>query len=191
MGSITVPLVFSRLEIPEVTLIEVKPFSDPRGLLVEIYKHSEFNQNGMTHAFLQDNHSRSKRGVLRGLHYQKHPAAQAKLVFVVRGEIFDVAVDIRKGSPYYGRWVGAVLSDDKHRALLIPEGFAHGFVALSEEADVVYKVTAEYSPEHDRGICWNDPTINIEWPIKCPILSARDATLPLLKNADNNFDYHG
>jgi dTDP-4-dehydrorhamnose 3,5-epimerase len=129
--------------------------------------------------------------VLRGLHYQNHPAAQAKLVLVMRGEIFDVAVDIRKGSPFYGQWVAEVLSDQNHRSLFIPEGFAHGFVVLSEEADVAYKVTAEYSAKDERGIIWNDPRLGIDWPTKSPLVSPKDAQLPFLENAENHFYFEG
>lgn len=185
------PFQFQRLEIPEVILIEAKAFGDHRGFFMEIYKRSEFEVHGIPTDFVQDNYSYSVRGVLRGLHYQKHPKAQGKLIFVVRGEIFDVAVDIRKGSPTYGKWVGVVLSGQNRRLLYVPAGFAHGFCVLSEEAYVVYKVTNEYAPELDRGILWSDPTLGIPWPIKQPILSPKDAQLPLLKDADNNFVYEG
>jgi dTDP-4-dehydrorhamnose 3,5-epimerase len=180
---------FTPLAIPDVVLIEAKAFADERGFFGEIYKLSEFAGNRVSESFVQDNHSRSKRGVLRGLHYQVRPRAQAKLVFVPRGEIYDVAVDIREGSPHYRQWVSAVLSDRNHHALFVPEGFAHGFVTLSEEADVIYKVSHEYSPEHERGILWNDPALGIEWPVKSPALSPRDASLPSLAEADNNFEY--
>jgi dTDP-4-dehydrorhamnose 3,5-epimerase len=186
-----VPFAFARMEIPDVVLVEPKVIPDDRGFFAETYKKSDFARGGVSCAFIQENHSRSKRGVLRGLHYQTRPAAQAKLVCALRGEIFDVAVDIRKDSPTYGRWISAVLSDQNHRLLFIPEGFAHGFQVLSEEADVIYKVTAEYSPEHERGIIWNDPTLQIAWPVKDPLLSLKDAQLPTLENADNNFQYPG
>jgi len=184
-----VPFIFTRLAIPEVILVEAGAFPDERGSFAETYRQSAYRQNGIQCAFVQDNHSRSKRWVLRGLHFQKHPASQAKLVSVIRGEIFDVAVDIRKGSPTYRRWVSAILSDRNQRLLYISEGFAHGFLVLSDEADVVYKVTAEYSAEHERGIIWNDPRLAIDWPIKDPFLSPKDAQLPTLENADNNFLY--
>jgi dTDP-4-dehydrorhamnose 3,5-epimerase len=180
---------FSRLKIPEIILIEANNFRDARGFFRETYKESEFSANGMPHPFVQDNHSHSSRGVLRGLHYQLRPRAQGKLVVVSAGEIFDVAVDIRKGSPTYRQWVGQVLSIDNCQMLYVPPGFAHGFCVLSDEADVTYKVTAEYAPELDRGIVWNDPAIDIQWPIREPILSLKDAALPLLKDADNNFDF--
>ncbi len=127
------------------------------------------------------------RGVLRGLHYQKPPQAQGKLVMVLSGEVFDVAVDIRRGSPTYGRWVGETLSAENGRMLWIPVGFAHGFCVLSERADVVYLVTAEYAPDLDRGIRWNDPEIGIRWPVDEPLLSPKDARLPLLREADQDF----
>ncbi len=182
------PFTCTRLEIPHVILIEAMAFQDERGCFKEMYKRSEFVQQGISPVFVQDNLSHSVRGVLRGLHYQKHPAAQAKLVSVVRGEIFDVAVDIRQGSPTYGRWVAAMLSASNHQMLYVPEGFAHGFCVLSEEADVWYKVSSEYSPDHERGIIWNDPDIGIQWPIQEPLISSRDGQYPILKEADNNFE---
>jgi dTDP-4-dehydrorhamnose 3,5-epimerase len=179
---------FSRLEIPDVILVEAKSFKDDRGFFKETYKQSEFSANGIALPFVQENHSHSTRGVIRGLHYQIHPKTQGKLAIVARGEIFDVAVDIRKGSPTYGHWVAQVLSVDNGRMLYVPPGFAHGFCVLSEEADLIYKVTAEYAPDLERGIVWNDPSVGIEWPIHEPILSSRDERLPLLKDADNNFE---
>ncbi len=179
---------FQSLEIPEVVLIEAQCIEDDRGFFMETYRMSEFSANGISQAFVQDNYSHSVQRVLRGLHYQKHPKAQGKLVMVLKGQIFDVAVDIRKGSPTYRKWVGMVLAGDDFRMLYIPPGFAHGFCVLSEEADVVYKVTEEYAPECDRGIIWNDPDIGIQWPITEPILSPKDARLPFLKEADNNFE---
>lgn len=185
------PFSFQRLEIPEVVLIEPKVFEDGRGFFMETYKFSEFAEFGITERFVQDNHSRSRRGVIRGLHYQNPPKAQGKLVRAVVGEIFDVAVDIRKGSPTYGKWVGERLSAGNKRMLYIPPGFAHGFCVLSEEAEVVYKVTEEYAPEHEAGIIWNDPDIGISWPIANPIISERDAALPCLREAENRFIYNG
>ncbi len=170
-----------------MVLIEAKPFPDDRGFFLEIFKESSFIENGINTKFVQDNFSRSIKGVLRGLHYQKNPKAQTKLVTVLRGEIFDVAVDIRKNSPTYGKWISEVLSEQNHKLLYIPEGFAHGYCVLSDEADIFYKVNPEYSPEYDRGFIWNDPEINIKWPIDKPIISEKDLKLPLLKNADNNF----
>ena len=180
---------FQRLEIPDVILIEAQAFEDGRGLFVERYKRSVFSANGIDDTFVQDNYSHSLRGVLRGLHYQKHPKAQAKLVTVLQGEIFDVAVDIRRGSITYGRWVGKTLAAKDCRLLYIPVGFAHGFCVLSEQADVVYKVTAEYAPELDRGVIWNDPDIAIRWPIDAPTVSLKDAKLPSLKSSESDFPY--
>jgi len=180
---------FHSLEIGEVILIEAQAFEDNRGWFMETYKESEFAARGMPEAFVQDNCSRSVRGVLRGLHYQRHPKAQAKLVHVIRGEVFDVEVDIRRGSPTYGQWVGVTLSEFNRRMLYVPVGFAHGFCVLSDVADVVYKVTAEYAPQFDRGILWSDPEIGIHWPVQDPILSPKDARLPLLSEADNDFSH--
>ncbi|MEM0499385.1 MAG: dTDP-4-dehydrorhamnose 3,5-epimerase [Methanothrix sp.] len=183
------PFSFRRLEIPDVVMIEPRVFRDERGFFMESYKHSEFAAFGIKERFVQDNHSRSKKGVLRGLHYQNPPRAQGKLVRAVSGEIFDVAVDIRKGSPTYGRWVGANLSEENMRMLYIPAGFAHGFLTLSDVADVMYKTTDEYSPEHEAGIIWNDREIGIKWLLAEPVLSPRDAGWPGLRDAVNRFVY--
>jgi dTDP-4-dehydrorhamnose 3,5-epimerase len=183
------PFTFKKLDIQDVILVEAKAFPDERGFFLESFKESIFASNGINTRFVQDNFSHSIKGVLRGLHYQKNPKAQAKLVIALRGEIFDVAVDIRKGSPTYGKWVGEILSENNHKLLYIPEGFAHGFCVLSEEADVLYKVNQEYSPEDEMGIMWNDSEINIKWPIDKPILHEKDSNLPSLKNADNDFIY--
>ena len=156
---------------------------------MENYKESDFKNNGIETKFVQDNFSHSTKGILRGLHYQKNPKPQAKLVSTLRGEIFDVAVDIRKNSPTYGKWVSKTLSDKNHQLLYIPEGFAHGFCVLSEEADVLYKVNQEYSSEHEKGIIWNDPDIEIKWAIDNPILTEKDLQLPKLRSAENNFTY--
>lgn len=181
------PFSFKRLDIPDVILVEAKYFPDVRGYFMETFKESVFTQNGISLKFVQDNFSHSTKGVLRGLHYQKDPMAQAKLVLAITGEIFDVAVDLRKRSPTYGKWVGEILSEKNHRMLYIPEGFAHGFCVLSETADVLYKVNCEYSPEYERGIIWNDPDIDIKWPISDPILIEKDLVSPVLKETDNNF----
>jgi len=183
------PFEFKRLEIPEIILIDPQVFPDERGFFMETYRYSDFANFGLEERFVQDNHSRSARGVLRGLHYQKPPKPQGKLVRVVVGEIFDVAVDIRKGSPTYGKWVGVRLSAESKQMLYIPPGFAHGFCVLSEEAEVIYKVTEEYSRPHEAGIIWNDPEVGIDWPIEQPILSCKDAALPTLTRADNCFRY--
>lgn len=184
------PFTFKNLNVSEVILIQSQSFLDERGFFLESFKESEFASKGIATKFVQDNFSHSIHGVLRGLHYQKNPKAQAKLVTALRGEIFDVAVDIRKNSPTYGKWVGEILSENNHKLLYIPEGFAHGFCVLSEEADVLYKVNNEYSPEHERGIIWNDPAIDITWPVDKPILHKKDSALPTLKNIDNNFIFH-
>ncbi|OGH96508.1 MAG: dTDP-4-dehydrorhamnose 3,5-epimerase [Candidatus Melainabacteria bacterium GWF2_32_7] len=183
------PLEFKKLDIPEVILIKPKVFSDSRGFFAETYKYSEFRQNGIPQIFVQNNHSKSSKGVLRGLHYQKNPKVQAKLVKCIRGEIFDVAIDIRKGSPSFGKWVGVILSEDNKEMLFIPEGFAHGFLVLSDDAEIIYSVTEEYSPENDRGIRWDDPEIGINWQIDNFIISEKDLKQPLLKDIDNNFVY--
>ena len=183
------PFTFKRLNIPDVILIEPQSFSDDRGFFFESFKESDFFSNGIDKNFVQDNFSHSVNGVIRGLHFQKAPKAQAKLVTVLKGKIFDVAVDIRKNSPTYGKWVSEILSDDTHNLLYVPEGFAHGFCVISDEADVHYKVSNEYSQEHERSIIWNDPKLNIEWPIKKPVISNKDNKLSLLENLDNDFVY--
>ncbi len=185
------PFTFKRLALAEVILVTPRAHSDARGFFRELYKRSEFSEGGIPDVFVQTNHSRSTLGVLRGLHYQIPPQAQGKLISVVRGAVFDVAVDIRKGSPTYGKWVGEVLSDENHRLLYVPEGFAHGFCVLSEVVDLCYQVTAEFAPDLDRGILWNDPQIGVAWPVADPQLSAKDAAQPLLAEADNAFVYPG
>jgi len=182
------PFKFKKLEIPDVILIEPIVFTDERGFFIETFKASDFKANNISYEFVQDNHSKSRKGVLRGLHYQLKPMEQGKLVRCIKGKIWDVAVDIRKGSPWYRKWVGVELSEENKFMLWIPPGFAHGFVAL-EDAEVIYKCTKEYAPQYDRGIIWNDPELAIHWPIKNPILSLKDANLPNLKNAENNFEY--
>ena len=154
---------------------------------MENYKYSEFAAFGIKDKFVQDNHSKSAKNVLRGLHFQMLPKAQAKLVRCIKGEIFDVAVDIRKNSPTYGKWVGEILSEENKKELFLPIGFAHGFCVLSDEAEIIYKSSDEYSPENERAIAWNDPTINIDWPIKNPIVSEKDAENDLLGEVENNF----
>ena len=180
--------VFKKLSIPEVILVEPKLYSDNRGFFFESFKEEDFFSIGIT-KMIQDNFSHSIYGVIRGLHYQKNPKAQAKLVTVFNGKIFDVAVDIRKNSPTYGKWVSEILSCENHKSLYIPEGFAHGFCVLSKEADVLYKVSNEYSLENEGGIIWNDPTINIPWSVEKPIISEKDSQLPLLENSENDFTY--
>lgn len=177
------PFTFKRLEIPDLILVIPKVFQDPRGFFMETYKLSDFKEQGIPE-FVQDNHSYSKKGVLRGLHYQLPPKAQGKLVRCVKGKILDVAVDIRRSSKTFKKWVAVELSEENNYMLYIPPGFAHGFLVLSEEAHVIYKVTEEYSPQHDRGIIWNDEEIGINWPIDNPILSPKDANLPPLREAE-------
>ena len=183
------PFNFKKLKISDVILIDLKSFSDERGSFLESFRESEFVSNGIKTKFVQDNISHSIKGVLRGLHYQKNPKAQAKLVTAINGEIFDVAVDIRKGSPTFGKWAAEILSEKNHKSLYVPEGFAHGFCALSDQADILYKVSNEYSSENERGIIWNDPILKIPWPVDKPILAKKDLELPRLDNIDNNFAY--
>jgi dTDP-4-dehydrorhamnose 3,5-epimerase len=179
------PFEFIKTEIPEVILIKPKVFGDQRGFFMETYKKSDFEKAGIETNFVQDNHSKSVKGVLRGLHYQKEPRAQGKLVRCLRGKIFDVAVDIRPNSPTFGKWVGFELSEENKHMLWIPKGFAHGFLTLEENTEIFYKVSgSEYSPEHDAGIIWNDEQIGINWPlneIEKLILSEKDKNLPNLK----------
>ena len=167
----------SKTPIDGLLIIEPKIFADPRGMFYEVYSENRYEEHGIP-CFVQDNHSVSKKGVLRGLHYQVNPG-QGKLVRVTRGEVFDVAVDIRKQSPTYGKWWGLSLSETNNFQLYIPIGLAHGFCVLSELAEVLYKCSDYYSPENERGILWNDPDLAIDWPIKDPILSEKDAVYPL------------
>lgn len=181
---------FIKSAIPEVILVIPKILGDERGFFFESYKRSLFIANGIAEEFIQDNHSESSFGVLRGLHYQLNPFAQGKLVRCCRGSIFDVAVDIRQNSPTFGKWVGYELSQDNKQMLYIPTGFAHGFVTLSDKAELLYKTTNEYSAKDDRGILWSDPEIGINWQgVTTPILSIKDQNQPLLKDAETNFIY--
>jgi len=162
--------------LPEVLIIEPKVFGDERGFFLESFNKKSFETaTGLKREFVQDNHSRSARNVLRGLHYQiKHP--QGKLLRVVTGEVFDVAVDLRRNSPNFGKWVGVTLSAENKRQLWVPEGFAHGFVVISESAEFLYKTTDYWHPEHERSLLWNDPSLSIQWPITAaPVVSAKDA----------------
>ena len=176
----------SRLELADAVVIEPEVFADQRGFFSEIWKRTTFADGvGEDVDFVQDNHSRSARDVLRGLHYQLEPRPQGKLVRVVAGSVWDVAVDIRRSSPTFSEWVGLELSAANHKQLWIPPGFAHGFIALSDPSDVIYKVTDYYSPEHDRAIRWDDPDIGIEWPVEgVPLLSDKDANAPYLRDAE-------
>lgn len=171
---------FRATAIPEVMLVEPDVFRDPRGYFVETYHDLKYADGGIAGTFVQDNQSRSSRGTLRGLHAQeKHP--QGKLVRAVAGEIFDVAVDVRIGSPTYGRWVGALLSAENFHQLWVPEGFLHGFCVTSESAIVAYKCTERYVGDDQLGVAWNDPELAIEWPVESPHLSAKDAAAPNLR----------
>ena len=183
------PFEFKRLKIPDVILVIPKVFEDERGFFAETYKRSDFIKNGVPFDFVQDNHSKSNKGVLRGLHYQLNPKAQGKLVRVVRGALLDVAVDIRRGSPYYAKWISVELNAENKHMLWVPPGFAHGILILENNTELLYKVTEEYSPENDRGILWNDRELGIKWPTNEPVLSAKDAKQRLLKDAENNFVY--
>jgi dTDP-4-dehydrorhamnose 3,5-epimerase len=186
-----VPFKFTAFEIPGLVLIRPGVFGDNRGFFLELYKHADFVRGGITEHFVQDNYSKSARGVLRGLHYQKSPKAQGKLVLCMKGRIYDVAVDIRKGSPQYGKWAGIELSEENRQMLYVPAGFAHGFQVLSETAEVLYKCTEEYSPEDERGIIWNDRDINIVWPLADSTLSGKDKVNLPLREADNDFIFSG
>jgi len=173
------PVEVLKTALPEVLLFQPEVYGDRRGFFMETHHLKKYADRGLQARFVQDNCSRSGRHVLRGLHYQlNHP--QAKFVFVISGAVFDVAVDIRRGSPTFGRWVGKVLSEENHYQMFIPEGFAHGFCVLSETADFMYKCTDFYDPEDDRGLLWSDATLNIAWPVTSPIVSAKDARLPEL-----------
>jgi dTDP-4-dehydrorhamnose 3,5-epimerase len=168
----------STSKLPGRLVIEPRIFGDERGFFFESFNEKAFAEaTGVKPSFVQDNHSKSVKGVLRGLHYQLPPMAQGKLVRVVQGEVFDIAVDIRKDSPTYGQWVGELLSADNKKQLWIPPGFAHGFLTLSDTAEFLYKTTDYWSPEHERAILWNDATLKIEWPLNCltPQLAAKDA----------------
>ena len=177
------PFEFKKFEVEGVKLIIPKVFNDDRGFFLESYKKSDFQENGIKDEFNQDNHSKSTKGVVRGLHFQKYPKAQAKIVRCIKGKIFDVAVDLRKNSPTFKKWAGEILSEDNKYMLYIPEGFAHGFAVLSDTAEIIYKASNEYSKEHDRGVRWNDPEINIKWNIDFePVLSEKDKIQPFLKD---------
>jgi dTDP-4-dehydrorhamnose 3,5-epimerase len=175
-------LKVTETSLPGVLLIEPAVFGDARGFFMETWHAERFRQAGIDAKFVQDNHSRSGRGVLRGLHYQE-PNGQGKLVRCPRGALFDVAVDIRVGSPSFGKWFGSELSEENKRLMWIPAGFAHGFCALTDIAELVYKCTTFYDAPNERCILWNDPDIGIRWPIAQPLLSARDAAAPRLKEA--------
>lgn len=171
---------YSKTDLSDVLLIEPRVFKDSRGFFMETFHQKKYAEAGIDHDFIQDNYSHSTQGTLRGLHYQlKQP--QAKLIYVITGEIFDVAVDIRRGSPGFGKWVGQYLSRENKRQLFIPEGFAHGFCVISETADVLYKTTDLYNPDDEYGVLWSDPTVGIDWPVGEPIISEKDRQFPGLK----------
>lgn len=176
------------LRLHGASLVEPVVHQDNRGFFMESYNYTQFKGQGIDHTFIQDNHSRSSEsGVIRGLHYQLNPKAQTKLIRVLTGAIYDVIVDIRKNSPTFGQWIGVILTEYNKRQLLVPQGFAHGFCTLVPNTEVLYKVDEYYSPEHDRGILWSDPTLGIDWPTSAPILSDKDQRYPLLKDAEMNF----
>lgn len=179
-------------KLPEVLVVEPKAHGDHRGFFMESYNHETLVRLGIRHEFIQDNHSLSvEAGILRGLHYQLTPKTQTKLVRVLSGAVYDVVVDIRKGSPTYGQWVGVILSAENKRQILVPQGFAHGVCTLVPHTELLYKVDQYYSPEHDRGIAWNDPELGIDWPVSNPILSEKDCQHPPLQQAEINFVYGG
>jgi dTDP-4-dehydrorhamnose 3,5-epimerase len=167
--------------LPGVLVIRPRAFGDARGFFFESFHAERYEAAGITAPFVQDNVSRSARGILRGLHFQE-PKSQGKLVFVTHGSVFDVAVDVRRGSPHFGKWFGLELSDENHAQLWVPPGFAHGFCVTSEIADFAYKCTEFYAPENERAIRWDDPDLAIDWPIKNPTLSPKDAAAPLLRD---------
>jgi dTDP-4-dehydrorhamnose 3,5-epimerase len=177
---------FTETEIKGVYVIEPKVFGDHRGYFMETYNYEDFKSAGLDMSFVQDNQSKSKKGVLRGLHFQKkYP--QGKLVRVIKGEVFDVAVDLRCDSETYGKWVGVILNNENKKQFYVPEGFAHGFLVLSDEAEFVYKCTEVYHPEDEGGIRWDDPEINVNWKIEDPMISEKDSKAPLFK--DINFTF--
>jgi len=179
----------TKTKLPGVVVIEPQVFTDSRGFFMESYNYKKLRECGIDISFLQDNHSLSvEAGVLRGLHYQLHPKAQTKLVRVTRGAVYDVVVDLRKQSPTYGQWFGIILSEANKKQLLVPKGLAHGFCTLVANTEVQYKVDEYYSPAHERGIIWNDPSLGIDWPVSDPVLSEKDRRHPVFAEAENNFD---
>ncbi|NDI36228.1 dTDP-4-dehydrorhamnose 3,5-epimerase [Chengkuizengella sediminis] len=179
---------FIKTKLPGVFIIEPQLFEDHRGFFMESYQKDIFLKAGLSSNFVQDNHSFSREvGVIRGLHYQLNPSSQTKLVRVATGVVLDVVVDIRRGSPTFSQWIGVILSEHNKRQLFIPKGFAHGFCTLTTNTNLLYKVDEGYSPQNDRGIAWNDPDIEIEWPVTNPILSKKDEKHPFLKETENNF----
>lgn len=177
------PFKFKKQEIEDLIVITPRIFSDDRGFFLESYKESDFKTNDIKEEFIQDNHSFSKKGVLRGIHYQLPPKAQGKLIRVIKGAVLDIAVDLRKSSKTFLKWASVELSEENHKMFYIPPGFGHAFLTLTDNVHFAYKCTNEYSQEHDAGIIWNDKNININWPIKNPLLSEKDLNLPTIKNA--------
>jgi dTDP-4-dehydrorhamnose 3,5-epimerase len=177
-----------RTKLDGVLVIETDVFGDHRGFFTESYNRSRFHEAGITHDFIQDNHSYSaEAGTLRGLHYQLSPKAQTKMVRAIAGAIYDVVVDIRKDSPTFGEWVGVIISESNKRQILVPKGFAHGFCTLVPHTQVLYKVDELYSKDHDRGILWSDPDLAIDWPMANVVLSDKDKVHPQLRDAENNY----
>lgn len=180
-----------KTKLDDVVLLEPAVFGDNRGFFMESYNHRVFREHGIDLNFVQDNHSLSAApGIIRGLHFQRGPMAQSKLVRVLTGAIYDVAVDIRPNSPSFGQWIGVVLSEENKRQLLVPKGFAHGFCTLVPNTQVLYKVDQYYSPEHDSGILWRDPDLAIDWPVREPLLSDKDRQLPLLRDLFRDNQLH-
>jgi len=178
------PFEFEKTDIPDVVLIKPKVFEDERGFFMETYVKEDFEKAGIKVEFIQENHSKSRHGVLRGLHFQRQPYAQSKLVRCIKGKILDVAVDLRKNSQTFKKYVSIELSEDNKFMLFIPKGFAHGFLVLSKEAEVIYKVDNIYAPDHESGLIWNDGQVGIEWPINNPILAEKDKKWPSLKQLE-------
>ena len=179
-------------KLKDVYIIEPAVFGDHRGFFMESYNKSKFEGLSLNYELVQDNHSLSvEAGTIRGLHYQLNPKSQTKIVRALTGAIYDVVVDIRKGSPTFGQWIGVILSAANKRQIVVPQGFAHGICTLVPNTEILYKVDEFYSPEHDRGILWNDPALGIDWPVSNPILSEKDKHQPLFKDAEMNFTYKG
>ena len=183
------PFQSEKLEIPGLIIVNPRVFEDSRGSFFETYKESDFRSLGIGRPFVQWNHAVSRKEVLRGLHYQIHPAPQGKMLRVLRGELFDVAVDIRKGSPWFGKWVSVLLSSENRSIFWIPPGFAHGYMAITDDAEVLYGTTTEWTPSCERGIRWNDPSLAVEWPLPEPLVNERDQAFPLLADAEITFVY--
>jgi dTDP-4-dehydrorhamnose 3,5-epimerase len=189
MGKFTV----TKSPLPGLLAIEPKVFSDDRGFFMEFYNRDSFAELGIKGPFIQDNHSRSSRGTVRGLHYQINPSPMGKLVKCIKGKIFDVGVDVRQGSPTFGKWYGETLTGDNHKMLYLPPGFAHGFLSLEDDTDVIYACTGVYTPKDERAILWNDPEIGIKWPLELvggkALVSGKDEKNPRLKEAETNYSF--